>query len=89
MVIIFHKENFTGETSRNVFDGKYATKNNDLTFLEFSTTEVTESDWGLSFFNAANKSYDIAVKVIMIFLLMRLRIKVKESLHRKHRIKPF
>jgi len=26
--------------------------------LEFSTTEVTESVWGLSFFNAANKSYD-------------------------------
>ncbi len=44
--------NFTGETSANQFQGRYELDGGTLTMLEFSTTEVADTQYAAAFYNA-------------------------------------
>jgi hypothetical protein len=61
ITIIFNQDlNFTGNTLINDFLGNFAIKegNTQLTFLEFSTTEVNETEWGDLFYQNLNSNYN-------------------------------
>lgn len=58
VIISFTTDNFNGNTSVNTFLGTYLSENTDLTFLEFSTTEVNETEWGNRFYDSVNQSYN-------------------------------
>ncbi|QTD39114.1 hypothetical protein JL193_07680 [Polaribacter batillariae] len=61
ITIIFNQElNFTGSTVINDFLGNFSLedRNGQLTFLEFSTTEVNETEWGNLFYQSLNSNYN-------------------------------
>lgn len=65
ITITFNQElNFTGNTVRNNFFGKYSIYEREklLTFIDFSTSEVNESEWGNLFFDSLNLNYNQQTK---------------------------
>lgn len=61
ITITFNQElNFTGNTVRNNFFGKYSISETEklLTFKNFSTSEVNESEWGNLFYESLNLNYN-------------------------------
>lgn len=61
IAIIFSQElTFTGSTVINNFSGSFALdyRNKQLTFSEFSTTEVNETEWGNMFYQSLNSNYN-------------------------------
>lgn len=61
ITITFNQElNFTGNTGRNNFFGKYSISETEklLTFKNFSTSEVNESEWGNLFYESLNLNYN-------------------------------
>lgn len=60
ITITFNQElNFTGNTVRNNFFGKYSISESEklLTFIDFATTEVNETEWGNLFYDSLNLNY--------------------------------
>ncbi len=60
ITITFNQElNFTGNTVRNNFFGKYSISESEklLTFIDFATTEVNETEWGKLFYDSLNLNY--------------------------------
>lgn len=65
ITITFNQElNFTGNTVRNNFFGKYSISEREklLTFIDFSTSEVNESEWGNLFYDSLNLNYNQQTK---------------------------
>ncbi len=65
ITITFNQElNFTGNTVRNNFFGKYSISETEklLTFKNFSTSEVNESEWGNLFYDRLNLNYNQQTK---------------------------
>lgn len=51
---------FTGNTVINNFSGNYSINQKEelLTFLDFSTTEINETEWGNLFYQSLNSNYN-------------------------------
>ncbi|WGH74637.1 hypothetical protein P8625_11120 [Tenacibaculum tangerinum] len=61
ITITFNQElDFTGNTVINNFSGNYSINQKEelLTFLNFSTTEVNETEWGNLFYQSLNSNYN-------------------------------
>ncbi|WP_396169638.1 hypothetical protein [Flavobacterium sp.] len=58
------KLDFTGNTVRNNFFGKYSISEREklLTFIDFSTSEVNETEWGNLFYESLNLNYNQQTK---------------------------
>ena len=56
--ITFRDKTFDGYTGRNTFFGNYFITSKALTLMEYGTTEVAESEWGMKFTDAIVSSYD-------------------------------
>ncbi len=70
IVITFKETKFEGNTGRNSFSGNYITESGVLFLLEYSTTEVAESEWGgkftdtiVSTYNSRDKRYQMPFSI--------------------------
>ena len=53
ILIIFAEDgNFSGNTAANQFSGRYEVEGSTLTLLEFTTTEVADTPFGTTFYEA-------------------------------------
>jgi hypothetical protein len=61
ITITFNQElDFTGNTVINNFSGNYSISEREksLTFIDFSTSEVNETEWGNLFYESLNLNYN-------------------------------
>lgn len=77
ILIVFTGSDFEGTTGRNTYLGTYAADLKKLTFLEFGTTEVGESEWGKKYADAYVAAYDSdSQKYVMSYAISENILKI-------------